>query len=97
MRERKLKKIKELKKEIANESLIKDYKRDASFSSSFLSERSRKLIKSKISPIFSKKNIRELYEYETAWKIYFEIIDEIADFEKIRLAATFLRKNAQNT
>jgi hypothetical protein len=31
------------------------------------------------------------------WKIYLEIIDEIIDLEKIKLAATFLRENAQGT
>jgi hypothetical protein len=88
-----LKKIKKLKKEIADESPAENYKRSASFSSSSLSEKSRKLIKSKISPIFLEKNIRKLYEYETAWKIYLEIIDKISNFEKIKLAATFLREN----
>jgi hypothetical protein len=94
VKQRKLKEIEKLKKEIAGESLAEDYKRSASFSSSSLGERLRKLIKSKIFPIFSGKNIRELYEYETTWKIYFKIIDEIIDFEKIRLVATFLRENA---
>jgi hypothetical protein len=97
MRQRKLKKIEELKKEIAGESFAKNYKRSASYSSSSLSERFKKLIRSKIFPIFSGKNIQKLYEYKTVWKIYFEIIDEIANFEKIKLAATFLRENAQNT
>jgi hypothetical protein len=89
-----LKEIEKLKKEIADESPAENYKRSASFSSSSFDERSRKLIKSKIFPIFLKKNIRELYEYAAAWKIYFEVIDEIANFEKIKLIATFLRKNA---
>jgi hypothetical protein len=92
-----LKEIEKLKKEIANESLTENYKYSVSFSSSSLSERFRKLIKSKISPIFLRKSIRELYEYETTWKIYFEIINEISNFEKIKLAATFLRENTQNT
>jgi hypothetical protein len=83
-----------LKKEIAGESPAENYKRSASFSSSSLSERSRKLIRPKIIPIFLRKSMRELYEYEAAWKIYLEATDEIADLEKIRLAATFLRENA---
>jgi hypothetical protein len=97
VKQRKLKKIEELKKEIAGESPAENYKRNASFSSSSLSEKSRKLIRSKISPIFSEKSIRKLYEYETAWKIYFEITDEIANLKKIKLVATFLRENAQDT
>jgi hypothetical protein len=86
-----------LKKEIAGESPAEDYKRNTSFSLSSFNERFRKLIRLKISSIFSEKNIRELYKYETAWKIYFKSIDEISDFEKIKLAAIFLRENAQNT
>jgi hypothetical protein len=66
MRQRKLKEIEKLKKEIADESPAENYKRNTSFSSSSFNEKSRKLIKSKIFPIFSKKNIRELYEYEMA-------------------------------
>jgi hypothetical protein len=57
---------KKLKKKIASESAAEDYKRSASFSSSSLSEKSRKLIRLKIFSVFSEKNIRELYEYETA-------------------------------
>jgi hypothetical protein len=94
VRQRKLKKIKELKKEIVNESPTKNHKRSTSFLSSSFGEKSRKLIRSKIFPIFLRKNIRKLYEYETAWKIYLEITDKISDFEKIKLAATFLRENA---
>jgi hypothetical protein len=66
MKQRKLKKIEKLKKKIADESLTENHKRNASFSSSSLSEKPRKLIKSKIFSIFSEKNIRELYKYETA-------------------------------
>jgi hypothetical protein len=66
IKQRKLKKIKELKKKIANESPAKNYKRSALFSSSSLNEKLKKLIRPKIFPIFLKKNIRELYEYETA-------------------------------
>jgi hypothetical protein len=64
MKQRKLKEIKKLKKEIAGEFFAKNYKNNASYSSSSLNEKSKKLIKSKIFPIFLKKNIRELYEYE---------------------------------
>jgi hypothetical protein len=66
VRQRKLKEIEELKKKFAGESPAENYKRNASFSSSFFSEKFRKLIKSKISPVFLEKNIRKLYEYETA-------------------------------
>jgi hypothetical protein len=56
---------------------------------SSLSERPRKRLKA------TGKSLRELHEYDAAWKIFLEASDEKSEPEQILLVATFLRDIAQ--
>jgi rubrerythrin len=93
-REDKLAELQTLRKRLAGEKSTSgsdSHKRSVSS----LSERPRKRLRAKTPPTFTGKNLRELHEYDAAWKIFLEASDEESEPEQIRLAATFLREIAQ--
>jgi hypothetical protein len=83
-REDKLAELKILRKRLAGEM-------STSGSVSSLGERPRKRLRVKTPSMFTGKSLRELHEYDAAWKIFLEASDEESEPEQIRLAATFLR------
>jgi hypothetical protein len=80
----KLAKLKTLRKRLADEMFT-------SKSVSSLGKRPRKRLRAKMPSIFIGKSLRELHEYDTAWKIFLETSDKESEPKQIRLVITFLR------
>jgi hypothetical protein len=92
VREDKLAELQTLRKRLAGETSTSNSDERSVLS---LNERPRKRLRAKTPPTFTGKSLRELHEYDAAWKIFLEASDEESEPEQIRLAATFLRDIAQ--
>jgi hypothetical protein len=88
-REDKSAELKILRKRLAGE--IFTSRSDEYRSVSSLNGRPRKRLRAKTSFMFIGKSLRELYEYDTTWKIFLETFDKKLESKQIRLAITFLR------
>jgi hypothetical protein len=74
IKEDKLAELKTLRKRLAGE--ISTSKSDKHRNVSSLSGRPRKRLRAKTPPMFTGKSLRELHEYDAAWKIFLKASDK---------------------